>query len=706
MPQFAPQRRKITDEELSRCARTALYPMEDSKQHRALPDTATVVVVGGGPAGTFFAIQAMRKARTLGKKLDLVIVEKKKLLGLHQSELSVAFREGCNYCAGGISPRLADILRHDGLSIPEEIVAGKAESLTVHGDWKSIELPIPDGRDMLSVFRGSRPRHRPGRYLNFDAYLLDKAVEEGARVIAGEVQDIGYSPSTRPVVSYRNNAGGENSSESIEADFVAFAGGVNQTPGMDLESNHLTQTLKKLIPGFRPPRVRKTLICEMQTGEESLQQMRGEVHFAQYGSKDLQIEMSSLIPKGRWITVVLLGPSIDRADPSQHLSIVERFLELPHIRQFLPRRATFTPACACNPNMTVGIARNPFGHSMALVGDMVVSRLYKDGIFSAYSMASALADCILDVGIDRASLKKSYEPVVKRFNQDNKFGAVVFLLNRAIFSRRIFSRMFYQAVLTERKRRPRHKRRLTDVLWRIASGDDTYRRILLSMYHPATIWTIFVGGMLVTIRNCMAEWMFGLNWEGFGRYSTGVPREDIEKKRLEIVKELNIQPFRRLPEFERMYSIKIKATQTAIFHQLGNFGDRDRRYFTPRLVHVHRTTGRGNEVGSTIQYDLFFRCLSFGMVLEKVIGTHYLLYRVQNGFARGGILAFDVDEREGAFCLLSIYVAFDFPGGRNPFERLGWSVLRWSFPAFLHDVLWNHSLCKLKHLVDSGETVT
>jgi hypothetical protein len=32
----------------------------------------------------------------------------------------------------------------------------------VHGDWKSLELPVPRGRTMLSVFRGTRPQRRCG----------------------------------------------------------------------------------------------------------------------------------------------------------------------------------------------------------------------------------------------------------------------------------------------------------------------------------------------------------------------------------------------------------------------------------------------------------------------------------------------------------------------------------------------------------------
>jgi len=118
---------------------------------------------------------------------------------------------------------------------------------------------------------------------------------------------------------------------------VVLAGGVNSSPGMDVEADRLFQSVQRMLPRFRPTRVRKALICEMQAGEEMLQNMKGEVHFAQYGSKDLHIEMSSLIPTGRWITVVLIGKSVDRADHPQYLEVLERFLKLPHIERLLPR---------------------------------------------------------------------------------------------------------------------------------------------------------------------------------------------------------------------------------------------------------------------------------------------------------------------------------------------------------------------------------
>lgn len=673
---------------------------KDKKKSISLPDNATIVIVGGGPAGAFFAIQAARKARALGKAINLSIIEKKRELCFYKSIIFSGFRRSCNYCAGGISPKLMDILRDNGLSIPEEIVTGKTEFLTVHGDWKSIELSVPKGRKMYSVFRGSRPKSRTFGHMNFDSYLLNMAIDEGARIINGEVQGISLTPSGKPVISYRSHLKGTSNTDTMESDFVVFAAGVNQNLGTALETNDLNQALKATISGFHLPKIRKALICEVQTEEELLRYMRGEVHFAQYGSKNLKIEMSSLLPKGRWITVVLIGSSIERAVPSNYPQILKDFLDLPHIRRFFPRKATFTPVCICNPNMAIGVSRHAYDHRIAFVGDMAVSRLYKDGIFSAYTTAEALADCILNVGIDRKSLKKGYWPVVRRLGIDNKFGSIVFLLNRLTFSNRVLGRIFYQAVLTERKIKPEHERRLDSILWRIASGDDTYWRILLSMFSPATIWSILSGGLLVTIRNVLTEKILDLKWVDFGRYPTGVPRENVENKRMEIVEALDIQPFERLPRFERLYSIKINAEPEGILQQLGKLGDHDRRYLKVRMVNIYYSAGGGNKVGSVIHYDFPLKFLSFSVALEKIIGTKYLLYRVRDGFAKGGILAFDIFEKEKGLCILSIYVAFDIQIKGNPIKKFGWYIFRLCFPAFVHDVAWNHSLCKIKHLVE------
>jgi len=48
-----------------------------SSQSLSLQNDECVAVVGGGPAGSFFAIHLLREARRLNRRLDVVIVEKR-----------------------------------------------------------------------------------------------------------------------------------------------------------------------------------------------------------------------------------------------------------------------------------------------------------------------------------------------------------------------------------------------------------------------------------------------------------------------------------------------------------------------------------------------------------------------------------------------------------------------------------------------------
>ncbi len=361
---------------------------------------------------------------------------------------------------------------------------------------------------------------------------------------------------------------------------------------MRVQSDRLFQAIAAVLPGFRPPGVRKALICEMQAEEDLLQYMQGEVHFAQYGSGELHIEMSSLIPKGRWVTVVLLGKSVDRAEPSQYWQIVERFLQLPHIRRLLPKKARLKPVCLCHPNMTVGVARNALGQRIALIGDMVVSRLYKDGIFSAFVTATALADCILQQGIDRR------EP------------ADALLAGRAGFPRRQPLRprglpLEPPGLLPpgpEQNRLPGavdgtedEAQRQTPLGQRLVANRQRRRQLPPHSRRHASPGDGLAGPRgrrAGDAEELLTERLFGLDWADIGRYSTGVPMEHVEKKRREIDEVLGIPPFERPPDIERMYSIRIKADEATILHQLGKFGDADRGYFTPRMVRVHRTAGK------------------------------------------------------------------------------------------------------------------
>ena len=674
-----------------------LIVMTFETQGDPLPDPATIAVVGGGPAGSFFAIRLLRQARQLGRSIHVIILEKKTEICFYRPVPFCSW-EGCNYCAGGVSPRLMDILRENGIAVPEEVIESRPTEIIVHGDWKSIQLPVPEDREMVSVFRGSKPRQRTGRYVNFDTFLLHIAVDEGAEVITAEATDVRYSDGGRPVVSYRTvlEQGSRLPDASVEADFAVFAGGVNRSPGMDLSTDPLCAALRLMIPKLRPPKVRRAVIAELTAGEDELRALEGELHFMQYGSRDLHIEMASLMPKDGWVTAVLVGKSVDRAAPGESLELVRRFVDLPHIRRLLPPRVEVTPRCSCHPNMTIGAAKHPFGDRVALIGDLAVSRLYKDGLYSAYETSAALADCVLHEGVGEAGLARGYGRVVRAFDADNRYGRAIFLLSHWVFSHPNLSRVLYQAVLSERKTTPRDRRRLEPVLWRVASGDDTYRRILGRMLAPGSLWLIVTGGLLITLRNQATERLFGLDWRGVGRYATGVPLEELERTRKEL---LHLQ---RAPQMERMYTIRIRAGKEAILRQLGAFGDPDRQYLKPRFVQIRRLEGAPNQVGTIIRYRVPLLQLAFRVELEKVVPGRYLLYRILDGMGRGGVFAFVIDELRAGVNLLTVYVGFDFPRGRG-LGRLGRDVGRRIFPQFAHDVVWNHSLCEIKRLAEEDK---
>jgi flavin-dependent dehydrogenase len=670
-----------------------------------LKDNDTIAVVGGGPAGAFFALHFLRLAKLSGRNARLVIIEKKGEAGPEGALDSFSCREGCNYCAGGLSPKLAEALEQEGLSLPEDVIAGTIRSVTIHGHWKNIELRVPAAKKMYAVFRGSRPKGRAKKYRNFDSFLLEKAREAGARVISGDVYDLGYSEDgCRPLIHYRPTVGGATPAEgngmTIKADFVVLAGGVNESLGRPGDRNPLWDAARQVVPGYSPPGVRRALICEVEIQEEQEASLEGEIYFIEYGSKTLKIEMSSLIPKRSYVTVAMLGRSVDGLQGRDKLALVKEYLELPQVRRILPAGASTRPVCICAPNMTVGAARRIVGERAAVVGDMTWARLYKDGIYSAYLTSTALARAVLEAGIDRRSLRAAYVPVVRKLKRDSRFGRVLFVLNRLVFSNPALSRILYQAVLTERKTKPERARRLAGILWKIASGDDTYRACLQAMFHPLAVWSVFTGGLLLTMRNFLTERLFGLRWRRLGRYPTGLHREDMEAKRKQFLGAGRLGLPAERPAFESMYAITIKSEPRTVFRSLGTFGDRDRGYFRPRWLTVERMSGRPNEPGCLIRYLSPFRFLDFQVILESRVEDRHLVYRVKDGFAEGGILIFDIEKLKPGVSGLSIYVAFDIARGSKWTEKIPWFLFRHFFPGFVHDVLWNHSLCQLKDIIE------
>jgi hypothetical protein len=280
-----------------------------------LRDGSRVIVIGAGPAGSFFAMTLLREARRQGRTIEVSILERRRGLAAAPGAGRNVVSPSCNYCAGGISPRMNDILDLLHIPLPPGIVQNRIRSITVQSHWKNVEIKVPTNRRMLSVYRGSRPMTREDGFLNFDALLLREAEKDGAEIVNAEATSIARSGCGRPKVTFRRS--GVEALQTLMADLVVFAGGVNQSLGGGTRNSRLMGDLRRLMPGFTPPRIRQTLIFELELSEDQGSSMAGELYFILFGSRRLRLEMGSLMPKGKFVTVVLIGPDIDRGPGSR-----------------------------------------------------------------------------------------------------------------------------------------------------------------------------------------------------------------------------------------------------------------------------------------------------------------------------------------------------------------------------------------------------
>jgi len=665
-----------------------------ASQLTALQNDDRVAVVGGGPAGSFFAIHLLRAAKHLGRNIEVVIIEKRGPTDPCSEDYQC---RGCNFCAGLISPRLNKILDDHGLVVPREIIQGRIDYVWIQGQWKNFRLRVPNDMRMYSVFRGSLPGRRSGRPAGFDGFLLRAAVEEGARILYGEVQAVSYNPSGMPSLAVAAQSG---ATVSFDASFVAFATGINAHCGRDYRDDPLIASLKRLNPSFVPARTRKTFIFELDVGEDYLQRhLNHGIYFVEYGSRDFNLEHAALIPKARFLTVALIGKCVDEADlPREGRKIAHDFLTLPQIDRIFPGIAAAPVTCACVPRMTVTTAGSPFADRCAFIGDAVGSRLNKDGLYSAYTTADQLAETMLVDGIDKQALVRGYGKTVKWLAADNRFGRMVFGLSRVAFTRPLVSRIVYQAFATECKVREERSRPLSKVLWKIASGTADYQEVLSDMCGYGVVRSILVG-TAVTLRNLAFEGLFGLKWGEYGRYPTVVLREKRKILKGELASSLG-EELGGPSDFERMYAIKIRGSEQEVMAELADFGQPAARFANLRFVNVRQIHGVPDQVGSVIRYSMPFFGLSSEMQLTKRVGFETLFYRVDERLVKDGKLIFNVAPTKDGNRRLAVYTSFQYKKGKGIVRQLLWDSVRLLFPEFVHDIVWNHALCTIKEDVE------
>ncbi|MCP4748072.1 MAG: hypothetical protein GY874_18330 [Desulfobacteraceae bacterium] len=659
-----------------------------------LKNGSKILILGGGPAGALFAIHLLKQSKQARLDTTVTIIEEK---SVQQPDNLHCKLTGCNCCAGIISPRLHDALEHIGILLPRELICEEFSHIWIHGLWKNFPLKLPPDKRMYSLFRGAFPLDRQDKTQGLDAFLLNQARVRGAAVIAGQVTDIGYTLLKKPYVTMVDDSGEKT---TIESDFAAIAIGVHSFKDSTCENNPVFRSFRRINPGFTPPKVRRALIFELKPRPGYLKKyMNKEIYFIVSESKKLRLDHISLVPKQDYLTVVLVGDRIDRASfPEDTREIIDLFLHLSHSRTILPHMTLHNTAvaCSCMPFMVTAPAKGAVCDRIAVVGDALGSRLYRDGLFSAYVSAEALAKTVVHKGVDEKSLSGGYDRVIQWLKTDTRYAKLVIGLIHTILKSAFMSRVFYQTFATEMKFKNREQWPLGKVLFDLGSGAADYSHIFKNLIRMPVLFSL-VRGVIKTIRNILTELFFGLRWEDYGRYPTVILKEKRDYIKKSIAATLGICMDAR-PEMERMYAIKIRAPAMTIFQELGKFGDIEATFLNLRFLDIERIFGSPNEAGSVVRYRLKGLPVAMDIRLARCIPGRALFYEPGELFLQNGKLIFEIAPAKNGNNRLVIYTAFDFKRGTTVAGRLFWKFFKCIFPEYAHDVVWNHAACCIKKL--------
>jgi flavin-dependent dehydrogenase len=445
-----------------------------------LDDGSRIGVIGGGPAGSFFAYFLLKMAESLGLHVTIDIYEPR--------FFNHTGPAGCNHCGGIISESLVQLLATEGINLPQSIVQRGIDSYVLHMDVGDVRIQTPlYEKRIASVFRGNGPRHSVATGDNsFDRYLLELTASTGANIVRKLVNRIDRD-GDRPRLCTPDGC-------SAVYDLVAVTTGIN---------SQARQLFARVIPEYKSPKTLRTFISEFHLGTEVIEECFGtSMHVFLL---DLpRLEFAAIIPKGEFVTLCILGDDVDEA-------LVDAFLNTPEVKRCFPGSVIPVPACHCFPLVNVATAIRPYAERMVWIGDCGTARLYKDGIGSAYRMAKTAATTAVFHGISADDFERYYRPACDKLNFDNMIAKIIFGVTRLIQKGRFLRRSVLRMTANEQAKQGR--RDMSSALWDVFTGSEPYKEVLLRSLNPCfpliLLWNLVAGNLPFTRQRRMERELYG-----------------------------------------------------------------------------------------------------------------------------------------------------------------------------------------------------
>ena len=407
-----------------------------------------IAIVGGGPAGSFFALYLLKYAREKGIHPEITIYEPR--------NFSKPGPSGCKGCAGILSLTAFHNLADLGLTLPEEIIQRRIEHYTVHSSQTSITISKPE-KDMqiVSIYRGGGPLLSQGISITgFDGWLLQQAQMQGVKVENKRVESIDIG----------EKAGIEISGTISEYDLIVLASGVN------------SGRIKIGGLEYIPPKTQIMSQDELYIAAAKKDSKLGNTAYA-FLIPHSGIIFGTLVPKGSFVNVSVLSQS-------GHSVSVNDFLKLDSVQRMLPE--SYERACGCRPRAAVSTARNYYTDRFVAIGDAAVSRLYKDGIGSSLLIAREAAHTVVYHGRSRGDFERYYRPFCRSIDRDNRWGRLLFAINGWAKDSRLFLLAQYRLIGDEQNN-TKGAQPFTKAAWGMFTGSYSYRNIAGMTLNPVSL---------------------------------------------------------------------------------------------------------------------------------------------------------------------------------------------------------------------------
>ena len=432
----------------------------------ALSDESQIAVIGGGPSGSFFSIFLLKMAKMMGLKLRVTIFEPK--------DFKKDGPAGCNKCGGIISELLVQMLAVEGITLDDRVVREGIVAYRLHTDEGEVTIAAPNlERRIASVYRGGGPKGMiAGDYESFDHYLLQQAIAEGAKHQPVKIDRIEMRES-RPVLFSQET-------ELMTADLMVGAYGLSTT----------SKLFEGLGFGYHEPPAITTAIAELKMTEETVHDVFGNT-INLFLLPDKGLKFAAMIPKGDYVTLCLLGTTIE-ADT------VTKFLAKPIVKRFLDSTA-YTVECRCLPKMNVGAPKVPYTDRVVVCGDCGSTRLFKDGLGAAYLMGKALAKTVVFHGVGKQHFENVYRPVYDSIIQDNMFGRIMFTATDIMRKNRILTRGMLETVREEQQ--SVGPRLHSTVLCEMFTGNERYKNIFPKTLSPRMNLSLATNSLKEMVRS-------------------------------------------------------------------------------------------------------------------------------------------------------------------------------------------------------------